>query len=583
MTEQIPPKITISAPRDSVRVTLDDGLVLDGPIGTTIEQFLDAHRQLTPQRYTTRAVAAIYDNRLRELSYPVHRDAALQPVLQATSDGGRIYRRSLVFLLTTAVGELWPECRLTVRYAVPDGGFYCQPYNRPPFTPAELRRLEDHMRAIVAQNDPITKRTVPLNDVIALFARRGEDDKVRLMEQRTRDGLVLYTLRGRDDYYYGYMVPSTGYLPVFRLIGVDEGFILQYPRKESPATLEAVKIDKLTAVFHQADEWLQHLGLEDIGRLNRLVRSNRVHEITLVSEALHEQQIARIAHDITEAHHLRGVRLVLIAGPSSAGKTTFAKRLAIQLRAHGLQPFTFELDNYFVDRELTPRDANGDYDFESLNAINLKLFNEQLLQLIRGERVTLPRFDFKTGKSHPGRNVRLRENQVIILEGIHGLNPRLVPDIPAENLYRAYVSALTPLNIDSHNRVPTTDLRLLRRIVRDARTRGYNATDTINRWPSVRRGEKDNIFPYQDYADAIFNSALPYELAALKLLAEPLLLQVEPGTPPFIEANRLLSFLRWVQPFTPQQEDLIPDTSLLREFIGGSNVLDYTIEELEEA
>jgi uridine kinase len=336
-------------------------------------------------------------------------------------------------------------------------------------------------------------------------------------------------------------------------------------------------------VFHQADEWLLRTGVEDIGRLNRLVRNNRVHEITLVSEALHEQQIANIAHNICEAHLQRGVRIVLIAGPSSSGKTTFAKRLAIQLLAHGVRPFTIELDNYFVDRELTPRDENGDYDFEVLEAINRKLFNQQLLQLVHGEKVTLPRFDFKVGKSSDGKSVLLREKQIILIEGIHGLNPRLVPDIPSENIYRVYISALTPLNIDSHNRISTTDLRLLRRIVRDARTRGYNATDTINRWPSVRRGEKRNIFPYQDNADAIFNSALVYELAALKPLAEPLLLQVEPNTLTHIEANRLLSFLRWVQPFTSSQEDLIPDTSLLREFIGGSNVLDYPIEELEEA
>jgi uridine kinase len=379
------------------------------------------------------------------------------------------------------------------------------------------------------------------------------------------------------------MVPSTGYLRTFRLIGVDAGFILQYPRRETPTELDEFKPGKLTEVFHQADEWLLRTGVEDIGRLNRLVRNNRVHEITLVSEALHEQQIADIAHGICEAHLQRGVRIVLIAGPSSSGKTTFAKRLAIQLLAHGVRPFTIELDNYFVDRELTPRDENGDYDFEVLEAINRKLFNQQLLQLVHGEKVTLPRFDFKIGKSSDGKSVRLREKQIILIEGIHGLNPRLVPDIPSENIYRVYISALTPLNIDSHNRISTTDLRLLRRIVRDARTRGYSATDTINRWPSVRRGEKRNIFPYQDNADAIFNSALVYELAALKPFAEPLLLQVEPNTLTHIEANRLLSFLRWVQPFTPAQEDLIPDTSLLREFIGGSNVLDYPIEELEEA
>jgi uridine kinase len=520
---------------------------------------------------------------LRELSYAPKRDGTLEAVLLSSSDGGRIYRRSLVLLMNTAVDELFPGCRTNVRYAIPDGGFYCIPLNRSPFSCEELTRLEAHMRDIVANDDPITKRTAPLSEVIELFNSRGEDDKVRLLEQRTRNELTLYTLRGRADYHYGYMVPSTGCLQHFRLVPMDDGgFILQYPRKESPSFLGEVKADRLTQVFHMADQWLQRLGIEDIGHLNRLVRSNRIHEITLVSEALHEGEIASIARQIYQAQRERGVRVVLIAGPSSSGKTTFAKRLAIQLLAQGVRPFTVELDNYFVDRELTPRDERGDYDFEALEAVDRKLFNQHLLKLIGGETVSLPRFDFKRGKRLDGKVARLRENQIILIEGIHGLNPQLVPDIPTEHIFRVYVSALTPLNIDSHNRVPTTDLRLLRRIVRDARTRGYNATETLMRWNSVRRGEKRNIFPYQDNADAIFNSALVYELAALRPWAEPLLLQVEPATPPHIEANRLLSFLRWVQPFTSMQQDMIPDTSLLREFIGGSNVLDYPIEELVE-
>ena len=399
---------------------------------------------------------------------------------------------------------------------------------------------------------------------------------MRLLEQRTRNDLTLYGLRGREDYYYGYMLPSTGFMRYFQLLGVEGGFILQYPRKESPAELNQINgYSKLGAVFKQADDWLDRMDVEDIGQLNRIVRENRVHELILVAEALHEQQAARIAGEIRRQHVEKGVQIVLIAGPSSSGKTTFSKRLAIQLFAHGLRPFTLELDNYFVNRELTPRDENGEYDFEALGAINRMLFNEHLLKLVAGDPVRLPRFDFLNGQSVAGVKAQLTNNQIIVVEGIHGLNPELVPAIPPDKIYRVYVSALTQLNTDNHNRIPTTDVRLLRRIVRDAQHRGYNATETIKRWPSVRKGEKKNIFPYQDNADAMFNSALVYELAALRPLAEPLLLQVEPATPPHIEANRLLSFLRWVHPLSDKQQATIPDTSLLREFIGASSLHDY--------
>ncbi len=427
------------------------------------------------------------------------------------------------------------------------------------------------MHQIVAENSPISKKVVPLEDAVALFEARGDDDKVRLLEQRTRSILTLYTLRGRSDYYYGYMVPSTGYLPTFRLVQAQNGFILQYPHTGDPTNLNGIQpSSKIGQVFAESEDWLRKLDIEDIGRLNRLVRNDQVQELILIAEALHERRLAEIAGEIAERHERQGLRIALIAGPSSSGKTTFSKRLAIQLLAHGLRPFTLELDNYFIDRERTPRDDQGNYDFEALEAIDRELFNDNLIELITGKEVTLPRFDFLMGKSVPGRTAQLSENQIMIIEGIHGLNPRLVTRLPPEQIFRIYVSALTGLNVDYHNRVSTTDLRLLRRITRDAATRGYSATDTILRWPSVRRGEKRYIFPYQENADVMFNSSLLYELAALRPLVEPLLLQVETGTPPHIEANRLLSFLRWVQPFTDAQRALIPDTSLLREFVGGS-------------
>lgn len=568
--------IRSAEPRKTVQAIIKNIIVLEAPIGTSIESFLIEASKIDPEIIPDLLMGGILDGRLRELAYPITRDATLEPVMLADSDGGRIYRRSLVMLMATAADELWRGIQVRVSYAIPDGGFYCKVMNREPLNQTELDELETRMQSIVQSDDRISKRIASRDEAEALFAARHEDDKVRLLEQRTRNDLTLYSLRGREDYFYGYMVPSTRYLATFKLILSTGGFILQYPRKEQPKELTPITaFGKLVRVFEQADDWLARMGVEDIGRLNQIVREDRAQELILVADALHEQLIAHIAHDIWEQHEKQGVQLVLIAGPSSSGKTTFSKRLAIQLLAHGLQPFTVEMDMYFIDRELTPRDRNGDYDFEALHAINLPLFNRHLLQLMAGEETQLAHFDFVKGKSSNGIIAKLKPNQIIIVEGIHGLNPGLVPDIPSDKIYRIYVSALTQLNTDIHNRVSTTDVRLLRRIVRDAQHRGYTATDTLLRWPSVRRGEKENIFPYQENADAMFNSALVYELAALRPLAEPLLLQVDPGTPPYIEANRLLSFLRWVQPLSITQQAMIPDTSLLREFIGGSILDDY--------
>jgi len=343
--------ITVSHPRETVCVTFTNEVVLEGPPGTTIEEFLRADQKQHPESYDSPIMGGILDGKLRELSYAIQRDCQLEPVLLSSSDGGRIYRRSLVMLLTVAVDELWPGTKVSVNYAIPDGGFYCSLPNHPPLNAAELAKLDAHLRHLVGADASITKRIAPLEEAAALFESRQEDDKVRLLEQRTRNILTLYTLRGYSDYYYGYMVPSTGYLQTFRLLGVDDGFILQYPRKETPAQLDEITAyDKIGAVFREADDWLARLGVEDIGRLNRLGREDRAQELILVAEALHEQRVAQIAGEIWDRHGSQGVRLVLIAGPSSSGKTTFSKRLAIQLLAHGLRPFTLELDNYFVNR-----------------------------------------------------------------------------------------------------------------------------------------------------------------------------------------------------------------------------------------
>lgn len=576
MTNSTMKQIVQAEPRTDIRLNIQpDDVTLSAPLGTTLEDILTTGEDLNLLHFDAPLIAAIVDNKLRELRYAPERDATVTPVLLSDSDGGRIYRRSLVLLMATALDELFPGTKANVNYAVSDGGFFCDLANREPLSEDQVAQLEAHMKGIVAADDPILKRVVPLPEAQSIFRERGDDDKVRLLQYRTRDDLTIYQLHQQQDYYYGYMVPSTGYLSLFRLIHVEGGFILQYPRKSTVSKLgDITTYTKLSAVFRQADEWLERIRLEDIGRLNGLVSRDHVQELILVTEALHEQNIASIGRQISERHK-DGVQIVLIAGPSSSGKTTFAKRLAIQLIAFGLRPFTLEMDNYFVDRESTPLDETGEYDFESLYALDIPRFNDDLNALLSGAEVQLPRFDFVAGRSISGRVVQLASDQIIIIEGIHGLNPELVQSISNDKLFRVYVSALTGLNIDSHNRVPTTDVRLLRRIVRDARTRGWSATDTLARWRSVRRGEKRNIFPFQENADVMFNSSMVYELAALRPLVEPLLLQVEPSSEPHIEAHRLRSFLRWVQPFDMHQTGLIPDTSILREFIGGSILHEY--------
>ncbi len=554
-------------PRETAQARFPDGRTFEARVGTPVETYIQAAYGGDP----VPVIAALVDGELRELAYPLKRDAEVAPVFLSDSDGVRIYRRSLAFLMVTAISELYPEVQVVVDHSLPFGGYFCRVLGRESFSNEELAAIEARMRAIVEEDAPISKEKVPVEDALAIFQQRGQDDKVRLLSRRRKDYLILYRLHDYRDYFHGYMLPSTRYLRFFALHPAPPGFVLQYPRRHRPTELlPYVEYPRLSAVFREYGDWLHLLGVEDVGSLNEAIEKDRIREIILVSEALHEERIAAIAHEIAER---RGqVRLVLIAGPSASGKTTFSKRLSIQLLAHGIRPFPLALDDYFVDRDKTPRDEKGDYDFEALEALDLPYFNEQLLALMEGKEVQLPRFDFQAGVRREGPVVQLSPDHVILVEGIHGLNPRLVPAIPREWTYRIYVSALTQLNIDRHNRVPTTDTRLLRRIVRDSIYRGYTAEDTLNRWESVRRGEKRHIFPYQEHADVMFNSALVYELAVLKPLVEPLLLQIEPPSPRRVEAKRLLAFLEW---FTPCPPDLVPDNSILREFIGGSILRDY--------
>jgi len=562
--------IRLTKPRPEVEIHLPDGRILSGPRNAKVGDFLNA----VADSFNAPVIAAVINNDLRELTYPIKIEAYVQPVTMEDADGARIYRRSLTFLLEMAFSELFPQGTLTIDHSVSFGGYYCQVTGREPLSEPEIEALKAHMRKLVVADIPLVRKEVPLLEAIAYFKKLGYDDKVHLLSHRHKDYLTLYSLGERMDYHHGYMAPSTGYLRWFDLNSINGGFTLRYPRRHAPTELqEAAQYPKLLSTFRQYGDWLARLGIDNVGALNDAIQAGRGHEVILVSEALHEQHISDIAKQIVD--NSKTVRLVLIAGPSSSGKTTFSRRLAIQLLARGISPYPLGLDNYIVNRDKTPLDEQGKFDFEALEAFDVPLLTDQLQQLINGKVVNLPSYNFITGQRESGNTIQLQQGQLVILEGIHGLNPSLLPASLAAHTFRIYVSALTQLNLDRHNRVSTTDTRLIRRIVRDARERGYSATQTISRWESVRRGEKRHIFPYQENADVMFNSALAYEMAALKPLAEPLLLQVQKGALEYIEAKRLLAFLEWFLPI--DNSALIPDNSIAREFIGGSVLGDFTI------
>jgi uridine kinase len=561
----------VDHPRTTVEIHLPDGRVISGLRNAPVGNFLN----VLPEANHPLIVGAIVNGSLHELTYLIKMDSSVQPIAMDDPDGMRIYRRSLVFLLEIAFQNTFPEAALTVDHSVASGGYYCQVNEREPLSETELQTLEKEMHNLVAQDLPLLRKEVPLQEAMAYFESKREHDKVRLLSHRKKSYLTLYQVGDFRDYHHGYMVPSTGYIRWFSLEPTEDGFTLHFPRRHAPERLDPLQeYPKLLNTFRQYGDWLERLGISSVGALNDAIMANRTDEIILVSEALHEQRVSEIAAQI--ASHKEEIRLVLVSGPSSSGKTTFSKRLAVQLLARGISPFPLEMDHYFVDREKTPLGDDGKPDFESINALNRQQLSLDLLRLIAGENVQLPVFDFKTGNSGAGEQVQLKPGAIIIMEGIHGLNPALVSELSAGQTFRVYVSALTQLNLDRHNRVSTTDTRLVRRIVRDARERGYSAQQTIQRWESVRRGEKRNIFPYQENADTMFNSALAYELSALKPLAEPLLRQVPHGVHEFIEAKRLLAFLEW---FLPLDSERIPDNSILREFLGQSILKDFTLWE----
>jgi len=561
--------IRFEEPSPRVQIHLPDGRTLSGPRGAALLEFLKPLNDEDGYQI----VGAIVNQNLRELTRIIEHESDVTPLRTDTADGMRIYRRSLILLLEAAFADLFPGAQINVDHSVSFGGYFCQIKGREPLNEAEITQLEQQMRQLVADDIPIRKQNTPLAEAIAYFEQQQHLDKVRLLKHRKKDYLVLYFINEHGDYHQGYMVPSTGFLKWFCLEPIEGGFTLRFPRRFSPETIQPLgQFPKLLATFRRYGNWLELLGIDSVGALNDTIADGRVREVVLVSEALHEQRIADLASMI--ASRQEEMRLVLISGPSSSGKTTTSRRLSIQLLAHGIQPFPLELDNYFVNREDTHKDENGQDDYEHINAIDLERFNHDIKRLVANQEVHLPRYDFVAGKRRRGPTVQLKPEQVIIIEGIHGLNPALVSGIPNERVFRIYISALTQLNLDRHNRVSTTDTRLIRRIVRDARMRGYTAQQTIAGWESVRRGEKRYIFPYQENADVMFNSALVYELAALKTLAEPLLRQVPYGTPEHIEVKRLIALLEW---FLPVPTDFIPDNSLLREFIGGSILKDFQL------
>jgi uridine kinase len=558
-----------SNPRSDVELTLDDGRIITGRRGAKLEEFIN----LVQDSQQPLIVGVVLDGSLRELTFPLQHDGVASLITMADADGARIYRRSLVFLLEVAFKHCFPDGLLTIDHSVSSGGYHCQIHNVNPFGQAEVDLLGTTMQKLVEDDIPFVRETVPLQEAIEYFTATGETDKVSLLKYRQRPDLVLYRANSVRDYHHGYMVPSSRYLKHFALDLVEEGFVLRFPRRHTSNLIEPLgKFPTLLKTFKDYGDWLNKLGIPSVGALTDAIQTGHIDEVILVSEALHEMQISQIADQIYQNHDKIGV--ILIAGPSSSGKTTFSKRLSIQLVARGINPFALEMDNFFVDRDKTPLLPNGSKDYESLRAMDLDRLNHDVKALVAGQEVQLPHYNFITGMSVDGKVAKLHHGDIVIVEGIHGLNPNLLRDIDPANTFRIYISCLTQLNLDRHNRISTTDTRMIRRIVRDARDRGYSASQTIARWESVRMGEKQHIFPYQENADVMFNSALAYEISTLKPLVEPLLRQVSFGSMEHIEAKRLLKFLEW---FLPTSTEFVPDNSLLREFIGGSILTDFSM------
>lgn len=545
----------------SVKVTLPDGQVM--AVTASESDTLEAVADRFKDYYEDDIILGIVNGRLRELNKKIKSDCELSFVTTADRDGRRTYRRSVVLLLQRAIYDVYGSMtQLHVMHSLGEG-YYCQLEKS--VTEHDIDRIVCSMHSFVEKDLPITKHSAKTQYAEQLFKEKGQHDKERLLHYRRSSRVNLYELDGVVDYFYGFMAPSTGMLKYFDIVPYESGFVLLFPGANSRSVEPLVTSNKLFHTLDDSREWSKMLGIGTIGSLNDAIAAGRGQEIMLLQEALMEQKIGNLAAQIASDDKKK---FVMIAGPSSSGKTSFANRLSIQLIAKGRKPHPLSLDDYYVDREFCPKNPDGSFDFECLESIDIKLFNEDMNRLLKGEAVDMPSFNFKTGKrEYRGRKLVLGPDDILVIEGIHGLNDRLSQLIPSEHKFKIYISALTQLNIDEHNPLSTTDERLIRRIVRDARTRGTNAMETIAMWPSVRKGERENIFPFQEQADVMFNSALVYELAVLKVYAEPLIFGIERDCPEYLEAKRLLKLLDY---FLPMPADGIPNNSLLREFVGGS-------------
>ena len=531
-------------------------------IGSTLSDVLNEINLKMPYG----PVCAKVNNKVEGLHYRLYHKKDVEFLDMTSGSGSRNYTRSVFFVLCKAVKDIWPESHVVIDIPV-SNGYYCDLRIGRPVTEEDVAKVKARMDEIIAAAMPICRHESVTEKAIKLFSDLGDTAKVKLLQTTGRLYTTYYEIDGYYDFYYGSLLTNTKQIYLYGLDKYYDGMLLRIPTLKDPSILpEMIRQDKLFEIFKEHHHWQDVMEIRTVGDFNNAVDTDHSIDLINISEALQEKKIAHIADEIAKR---KGVKLILLAGPSSSGKTTTCKRLSIQLIANGLRPLQISLDDYFVDRELSPRDEKGDYDFESIHALNLKLINEQFNALFHGEEVELPRYDFPTGKSvKSGNMLKMEDNNVLVVEGIHALNPELTAQIPEELKYRVYVSALTTILLDDHNYIPTTDNRLLRRIIRDYKYRGVDARETIRRWPSVRAGENKWIFPFQENADVMFNSAMLFELAVIKQQAEPLLEQVPENCPEYSEAYRLLKFLKYIKPI-PNTD--IPPTSLLREFLGGSS------------